>query len=464
MSKPLLPLAVSFVSISTLYAVELADLAGDWNLTELQTPSRLREQYQNTETGAFRTTFDSSGVAGEDEVLHDVFYPDPALVGQRSLSISDTGVVTGDETGNILGISRNRLLYSDGEDLVNLYTNTAGDIILTNSEDDDQQSVTMILKKPDAISLAELAGNWTLISFITPKDISKNTSGGRVSDVFFGADAQTQTYSVTMDASGNLTGAFPGTVTTGTDSITVDLGPQQIIFKVNASKDFMTARIADDDEEELLVLLKNPSAVNTSDLAGTWSISTLRIPTTLTETYYNDSSMSVRFADSDQMPGANETLVDVFHPDSFTSKRYQLAVDNSGAFTGIDSGGTLTPQAGGVVLFNIDGDLPLNINAGKTLMIGTTGDDDELELIVAIKTSGEVVEDLEERAELVTLREPSGKLILNWNAEAGTILEEASSLSPDDWGVSPASSSSGSAVIDPEEALRKFFRIAPVGE
>lgn len=84
---------------SLLPAVELSELSGDWTFAELSTPTDLRETFYRPDTDTIRIGEDSGEFARPGEFLSDAFYPDPVLAETISFSLSDTGVVTGGETG-----------------------------------------------------------------------------------------------------------------------------------------------------------------------------------------------------------------------------------------------------------------------------------------------------------------------------------------------------------------------------
>ena len=169
----------------SVQAVELADLAGDWTLADFTTPSRLREIFYNTETETSRTGRNSSDFARANEILTDAFYPDPLSTEIRTFSLSAGGVVTGQETGQILSISANRLIYSDSNETSNLYSSVTGDVLISSEREADIQSQTLCLKRPQTFANSDLAGSWALISMFNPTDITKTSSNGRLADVYF---------------------------------------------------------------------------------------------------------------------------------------------------------------------------------------------------------------------------------------------------------------------------------------
>ena len=223
-----------------LNAVELTDLAGDWTLSELSTPTRLRETFYNVVTMTYRHGENSSVFAQTNEILVDAQYFDPLFTATRTFSLSPTGAVTGGETGQVLSISSNRLSYSDGTELTTAYSSLIGDILLTSGRGTESQEQTLILKRPASFTQSDLQGSWFLLAMSNPKDLSKNFHSGRVVDVFFTGDSSANTGDINVDSSGNFTGIFEGSISgTANGDITVTTIEDTIPLKINASKNVM---------------------------------------------------------------------------------------------------------------------------------------------------------------------------------------------------------------------------------
>ena len=138
----------AFTLTLPLSAVELTDLAGDWTLADFTTPSRLRETFYNTVTETSRTGANSSDFAKANEILVDAFYPDPLSTKTRTFAMSPSGTLTGGESGQILSISSNRLVYSDTTETTTLYSSVNGDVLIASAKDIDSQYQTLCLKRP----------------------------------------------------------------------------------------------------------------------------------------------------------------------------------------------------------------------------------------------------------------------------------------------------------------------------
>lgn len=450
-------LSLSWPLVGSLGAVELADLAGDWTLGELDAPTRLREIYYNDLSMTSRTSENSQDFAKENEFITFAYYPDPLLTGIRNFSVSPTGTVSGSENGQILSISGSRIFYTDGEELSTVFSNTAADILLTSSRNVDRQGQTLCLKRPGSLATSELAGDWFLVSMINPADISTNVFEGRLVDTYFAAESRVVSGDIRILANGFFNGLFSGTISaTGPGAATVSTGGDSIPFKFNASKNLGIATPDNEDEQEIVVLVRKPDSLATADLAGTWRISAIQLPTSLTETYYNVETMGSRQLDSSEVAGTNEVLVDVFHKDRFELNRLQILVDDSGTFTGSVNGSLVA--AGDSVSVTVEGDnVTLHPNADKTFMVGINTFEDSHELIYCVKTSEGRAADFEEEADLKLIRAESA-LIFSWNSGENLVLQEAGSLTG--WSTVEEANGTDAYAVDPSEGGSRFFRLA----
>ena len=452
--------AATLLSLSsTLGAVELADLAGDWALSKLDTPSRLRETYYNENTETYRTSANSIESTQPGEILADAFYPDPLHVSTVDFNFAANGSITGGETGTVLGISNNRLTYSDGIELDTVYSNIPGDVLIASSHDIDQQDLALCLKRPDSLVTSDLAGTWNLVSFINPDNISTNVTT-RLADTYFVGETSLTKGAVTFDASGNISGLFAGTLAvTGPGSVDAAvIGSGVIPFAVNESKSFLVATLDQGDEQEIIVLARQPGTLTTAELAGSWRFCTIQVPTTLIERFRNVVSGTYRQADSAGLALPDEELVDIFHPDPFKANRFTLQVQTSGSFTGFGTG-TMTPNGDQSVNLFIDGEnLTFHCNADKTVLIGGLVEQYTHELIVAVRTASAPLEKLQEIVDLkITRTSGVDPMVITWNSASNKTLQGATTLG--EWQDIPEADGSDSFVVDPNESAFKFFRI-----
>lgn len=442
-----------------LRAVELADLAGDWTLAEFRSPTALREIFYNQDTDTSRTGDDSLDFAAPGEILTYAFYPSPLLTETRSFNLSPTGQVTGNESGTVLSFSSNRLLYSDGSENTTVYSNTTGDVMLTSQRDEDEQNQTICLKRPSGFTIADAAGPWHLISSISPGDITRNIVDGRLADVYFIAESSLTEGQIIVNGNGTFNGLFSGGISGTPDgNVTVTTGGGAIPFRINASANVMTATPGDEDEQEYVVMVRKPASLATADLAGTWRVSAFKIPTALTETYYNQDTDQSRQADSSDFAQEGEVLVDVFHTAGFELMRQQVFIDSAGNIAGTETG-TLSANGDKSVSVVFGGNaLVLHPNANKTVMIGTTVDEGEAkEIIIVTKTSETVATTFDELVDLKTVETP-GQLVFSWNSSSNLKLEASSTLS----GFSEVTEASGgdAFAVDTTGGGSGFFRIS----
>lgn len=429
-------ISTATILVAPTSAVELADLAGDWNLAALESPARLRETYYNTVTMTGRTTEDSSGSAMVDEILANAFYPDPSLAETKTFAIAGDGTVSGGESGTILSLSSNRLVFDDGSEITTLYTNTTGSVLLTGSADVDQQDLTLCTKRPASLTTAELTGDWGVVFLNTPDDLEKTFASGQLADVYFVDEAEAGAASVSINGgAGTFSGDFSGTISaTGPGDVTLDDGEGPLPLKINEAKDVMFSAVQQPDEASYVAMVRKPAALATSDLAGTWRVVVMTLPNSLTESFYNTVTTGSRQADSSGVAGTNEVLVDLFHIGNFDLGLYELLVTSGGAVSGSLTG-TFTANGDKSVSLNIGGDITnLFINADKTVMISGGVDSDENSLIVAVKTSAGTAASFADRADLGIFRSGS-TILLNWNGASTIQLQEY--IPPTGWSLIP---------------------------
>lgn len=457
-----LGLAVILGLPASLSAVEMGDLAGNWTLAELSGPTRLRKVFVDTVTTAVRTTENSQEFAQPGEEIVDAWYPDPVVAASREFAIDAGGGVTGGESGQVLSIRRNRILYADDDGATTVYSNTGGDILLVSNRNEDLQEQALCLKRPASLATAELAGNWRIVSLIQPDEMSKTQFEGKLADVYFIGEPSLTVGDITINATGGFSGLFSGTLAASgplPGDFTVNAGGGPIPFRVNATKNLAVATLDDGDEEECIVLVRKPATLATSELAGTWRASVMRFPTTLTEILYNVVTEGGREIDSSEAAGPNEILADLYHKEMPGLTRLQLQVDGSGGFAAL-GGGSFTANGDRSVTLSLDGEsISLQPNADKTFMVGGKADSDSHELIVLVKTADTVPAGFAEAVDLQVIP-TGGAMLLSWTSASDLCLEETSgSLSG--WSeVVPAAGTDSYSVDPAEGGQARFFRVA----
>ncbi|MGA0899799.1 MAG: hypothetical protein ACO3SO_05290 [Luteolibacter sp.] len=422
--------------VANLSAVEVVDLAGDWVLARLDSPVALRETYYNTVTEEGRTSVDSSDYAKQDEVLVNCFYPDALTTDFRSISISGTGAVSGDETGQILSVSMNRIFYTDGAEETTVFSNMTGDTMLTSSRNADLQDQTFLLKRPDAlVATSQLEGDWTVLSMINRADIQKNIDSGtgRLADTWYVAEPSNAAGDVTIANDGSFTGLFDGTVaTSGTTpgDMTVTVDAESIPFKHNASGTLAIGTPGDADEQEIVLLMRKPATLALADMAGTWRISAMTIPTTLTEGYtQTESPFAGSSADNSQSAPPGYILTDIYHTDPFELGRFQVLVDATGGFTGSVTG-SMVLNGDDAVSVTVDGEtFPLYVNSDKTIMAGIRTYADSHELIFGLKYCDNCATSFEGEVDMQpVVDESTGRIIYSWNNGDNIQLQSSTTL------------------------------------
>ena len=448
---------ISFILVSAMTSpgVELGQLAGQWSLAEFTSPTSLRESYYNPETMVTRILEDSSGVAGENEILVDAFYPQPSATGTRIFEISNSGAVTGEEVGQAVSLRNNRLLYTAGGEGQTLFANPAGNLLLTSKGEPDLQSLTLCMKVPEAFAISELAGAWHLITMITPNDLSTT---GNLSDVYFSGESSLASGEINVAANGQFSGPFSGTLTpAGTGKVLVTTEAGSLEFRVSEGKDVLTATPGGEADEEFIILVKKPAALETADLRGSWRIAQFRVPSTLTEVFWNPDTGQSRQAESSGVAQAGEVLVDLFHADDFRLQQGQIEVTSSGAFTGLASG-TLTANADQSITITVPDSPALTFygNLDHSLMVGSINESDSHELIFLLKTASDPYETFDEAVDLGTLLTP-GNLVFTWSGGNGLVLEESDGLGT--WSAVEGTEGDNDYAV-PTTGKVRFFRIS----
>ena len=282
---PSIPLLGSLALLANVSASEIADYAGTWRFHAYDSPARLREVFLNTSTGSIRFGEDANAFAGVDEIVVNVFFPDPFSVSSGVFELDAGGALTGDLDGNLLQAANNRLTIRDFE-VFTLHANVAGDLLKRSEGTRDQQGIALALKSPDSLTTADLAGSWKLVTFRTPDDITVIRDDERVVDTFFHGDFNAFDASLEIDASGNISGEFSGTTSiTGTGAVTLSIDGADFPFSINASKNTMVSSFAQNDETEYVIMVKEAQMIAQSALKGTWRLTALEVPTNFRETY-----------------------------------------------------------------------------------------------------------------------------------------------------------------------------------
>lgn len=242
-----------------------------------------------------------------------------------------------------------------------------------------------------ALTVADLAGKWRIVSFSTPSQLSLQKNG--LNQVIGIPERQHFDYGtgqVTFDTAGNMNGTFAdggaaqenisGTAAiTGQGKITITIpgdeeGPT-VVF-INASLDFMISTKTVSGFNDYMFLLKEPGSVTGADLQGDWSGFGFETP----------DQISLIGSPATGLDGGNK----------FSTFPAGLTVSGDGTFTGFLDGnftGNFVSFTAGELTLNIDpadeGPFTetLFINAGKNIIMKVSHhvDFSSNELIVFVK-------------------------------------------------------------------------------
>lgn len=363
-----------FATTHSLTAQDYSALAGTWRETYVETPSKLEK---TTESGQ----------------LVDTFFRTPFDAGTDTLEIRADGSYTGGNfSGRIIDLNRGRILFRDNGVALSetgaTYMNASQDVIVVLGDDPDEHELAIFVKEPTFLQTSDLEGEWGLATGMiaaslqesyfntdTNQSRSDDNSGYAgefgnqnelLTDLFFTAtDLESQFETVNISDDGALTGnGFSGTMTPNGVQPRLSVDGETITFSINASKDVMLTalREIEDDEIELLALIKKPSSINLSDLEGTWRLSSLFVPRELTETYYNHATMSTQFSTTtNDFAQGGYQLVDAFYEYPFETEQGTFEIDAAGNTSGLLNG-NITVNGREISYSDSEGAVPMFIN------------------------------------------------------------------------------------------------------
>ena len=448
--------------LSAAAAVELEDLAGTWSLNTLDTPARIRETFYNVETGQTRIGDTLGDVSLANEIVVDLFLPDPFEVSSQLFQFTASGSLSGAENGTVTQMSGGRLAYASGGESYTIYANPAGDILKQSAADEDRQSLALALKRPLSLAAADLAGEWNVASYTTPDALTVHSLDGRVVDAFFIGEFRSFRGHIAIGAGGAISGDLSGTAAVqGPGSVSVSVGGGPVTFAVNASKNVMIATLAQDDEVEYIVLTKRPETLVTSELAGSWRVTALEVPDEYVESYYNSDTGQARQADLALAAGGGEQWADAYHPALFSFRRFSMEVAASGTFSALGGGSLAADGAGGLIV-SVDGETtPLDCNEDKSLLTGIIDDGAGSQvLIIAIRVGAAAATRLDDAVDLkMSQTAPGAPLVLSWNGASDLTLQFLDEAGI--WQDAALPDGADSLLVDPTAfGTKGLFRIA----
>lgn len=273
-----------------------------------------------------------------------------------------------------------------------------------------RQFIALILIAPiaGAVELAELAGTWSLNALETPARLREtfykpaltdeyevttpesirdgahaNETAGfneHVVNVYFPDPFLVETSSFQIAIDGSLSGSETGNITQiNGNRLTVEDDGETFTVYANAAGDILKQSSADANVQGLVILLKQPESLTTSELEGTWSIVSFAAP--------EDILVDIALAPikvQDFYVDINR-VVDTSFAGDFAIFDGTIEINSLGEMTG-DVEGSATAFGPGTVSVDV-GDLVLSfvINASKNTMIATLTQDDEVEYIMLVK-------------------------------------------------------------------------------
>jgi len=268
-------LAASFTPKA--FAQSLTNLAGTWNNVSFSTPSRLTLQRDWVQ--------DPGGGGGGAFVLREINEKDSFEMSTGQIVAQADGTFTGMATGTFSLPGGGRMLVSGaGFEPITFYMNAACDFMFAveHADDDNIQDLELLLKSPDSMTGAEMAGTWKSVSFATPSRLvleKETLTYTYVTNVVGVDEFYVNTGTVAISANGTLTvtdneGTMPGTYSQagpGTVDVSMMGGVFTLRFFVNASKNVMAGlNLNNPDSNEFILLVKQPTNSVPADFKGLW--------------------------------------------------------------------------------------------------------------------------------------------------------------------------------------------------
>ena|GEM_PF-5136270 len=460
--------------IASIHGAEIQDGAGSWHFSGIFTPSALRESYYNQNTDSVRFSDDSRDFGMEGERLIDVFFAGEWRADSGEFALSSGGALSGDVTGSALLTKSKTVKASTAEGPVRLLLNASADVmVVSESTPGDENEFTMLVRRPTDAVTADLTGNWQVLDFGMPDDLTEtffNHSTQQVRqpqsssegpnqnealvDVFFRGGFEILSVGINMTAGGTFSGAFSGTSsTTANGTVSLVTGEGTEVFQMNDSRNLMIRSKAEPsfDDQRFTALIKKPSTLSVSELAGPWRFSRLTIPKRLVETVYNSTTMTSRQIDSGDNAGNGEELVDMFFPGLFEVEQGVAGIGSDGRLTaGLN--GSVVVSSPGVVTITVDGDpLTFYVNDTKDVMLHVSETMDEQQIIAVLRVPLDPME--------IALDTDDGKLNLLWVGRSDVKLQKSSTLT----GWSDVSDSTGQSAFESSTTTAEFYRLVVDG-
>jgi hypothetical protein len=356
-------------------------------------------------------------------------------------------------------------------------------MVFLTREADREQALTILLRAPDSLRTADLAGRWNAAMFVMPDALTRvyydrQTQTTRhttalvdwartnetLADIYLRSPWETEFLALDINAGGAVTGPLAGTVNANPDgTVTFREGSLVDTLVINASKDVMLFAPADDGQAEMDILVKAPAALAVPELAGVWRLSLFRTPSRLMKTYWNQPTGTNRFVDAaaGDSPRPGEQFVDAWFPIPHEVERWHIRIHPDGRVAGLFSG-TLSPGGLGAVDFKIEDDtVRFFVNATKTILLNSASDEGEQELVILTRISTNPL--LDERALASPIRiDPvgSGQVTFHFVPDDAQTVQQTPALGGmPAWSTVPRSQGVERVTFSTREASAGFLRL-----
>ena len=474
-----------------------ASETGDWRVNGLLLPSRLQEAFYNQATAQTRFGENSFDYAGTDEILVDTFFPATGEILELGVTLS-SGDITGDETGTYTIGSQGRVLLDlpDDSDL-RAYTNLAQDTWIIPAIDANSMEFNIGTRKPQSLAVADLEGDWTVASLSLSSDLVEiyaPLSGGEarvapastnfaaedetLADLFFPEMPALETYSISINSGGSISGDFTGNASVDDTAKTVSLdinGIGSLEFSTNAGINLLARAQTNPDPEEghpdaveLILGLKEKANPSLTDLAGIWRWQSFEIPARLIKNFYNTDTESFRQTlNSQDFAQANEILVDTYFSTELNTDNGLISVNEDGLVTGSDPG-SIAIEGGSIVYTPTtpdpeEGPLTLHLNETGEILLASEVKDHYLTLLTLVKVESEAVSSLDALVDVKIHVNPSGNPSLNWNEATKFRLLKSTDLGGT-WEVISETTDRGDFQDSDSGATSGFYRIEVIAD
>ena len=263
-----------------------ADFEGVWNFVDLGSPTDLTKSYYNSMTQMNRQApSDSSGGASEQFV--DAFFVGGFESESGGVTVASDGSFTGFAPGTMMTTANGTASLDFGEGPETLYLNASKNLMIRvkrEAGDINDQRITVIVKAPPSLTIADLAGPWRFSKMETPNrlvEVYFNHSTGQnrnsvdsgdyagrtgqpesLVDMFFPGDFSVGGGGVGIGTDGSLTASISGSVAVNSGdsegSITLTVDGETFEFFVNETRDTMFHVGSTGDTQEIVALVRVP--------------------------------------------------------------------------------------------------------------------------------------------------------------------------------------------------------------